>query len=42
MLGRYVGHARQELVEEEIRKAKWPAHVQEAALQQFWAMAGKA
>jgi hypothetical protein len=41
MLGRYLDHGRRERVKQEIRKADWPEHVQEAALQQFWAMAGK-
>jgi cell division septation protein DedD len=41
MLGRYMDHSRREQVEEEIRNTDWPAHVQDAALQRFWSMAGK-
>lgn len=41
MLCRYLDHCRRERVEQEIRKADWPAHVQEAALQLFWTMACK-
>ncbi|WP_437301097.1 hypothetical protein [Sorangium sp. So ce426] len=41
MLGRYVVHRLRERVEQEIRKTDWSEDVQEAALQLFWAMAGK-